>query len=145
MLVGTDYGIEHRIKQMNKRMGKLEGVRATMSAPEVYGPSEADLTILSWGSPQGSIREAIDRTNAKDGPKINALEFYDIHPLPVEKVQPLLDATKKTLGIEINYTGQFLRHLRAETGFKVDTFHRKFDGEHLTPAEVVTAIEGALK
>ena len=39
--------------------------------------------------------------------------------------------------VECNYTGQFARFLRGETGFKADGQIRKYDGEPFMPHHIV--------
>ena len=54
-----------RQAQVEKRQRKLVGMAGEMSGPRQYGPPEADLTFLCWGSTYGPLREAVDRLNAK--------------------------------------------------------------------------------
>ncbi|NIO68487.1 MAG: 2-oxoacid:acceptor oxidoreductase subunit alpha, partial [Anaerolineae bacterium] len=55
---------EMRRAQVEKRQGKLVGMAGEMSGPLRYGPREAEVTFLSWGSTYGPLREAVDRLNA---------------------------------------------------------------------------------
>jgi 2-oxoglutarate ferredoxin oxidoreductase subunit alpha len=55
---------EMRTAQVEKRQGKLVGMAGEMSGPLRYGPSEAEVTFVSWGSTCGPLREAVDRLNA---------------------------------------------------------------------------------
>ena len=57
---------EMRTAQVEKRQRKLVGMAEEMSGPLRYGPSEAEVTFLSWGSTYGPLREAVDRLNAED-------------------------------------------------------------------------------
>jgi len=136
VLAGVPEWVEERRKMMEKRMRKLEGLRRELRPPELWGPADADLTIVSWGSTQGAVREAIGRLSAA-GHRVNSLEFSDLFPFRVEETQELLEGAKRTLCVEGNYTGQFARLLRAETGYKVDELLAKYDGEPIEPREVV--------
>ena len=55
---------EMRTAQVEKRQHKLVGMAGEMSGPLRYGPPEAEVTFLSWGSTYGPLREAVDRLNA---------------------------------------------------------------------------------
>ena len=46
--------------------------------------------------------------------------------------------------VECNYTGQFARHLRAETGFSVDDMILKYDGEPFEPHHIVEQVRAIL-
>ena len=46
--------------------------------------------------------------------------------------------------VECNYTGQFARHLRAETGFGVNELVLKYDGEPFEPHHVVEQVQAIL-
>ena len=41
---------EIRTAQVNKRARKLTGMASEINAPVLYGPPEADVTYLCWGS-----------------------------------------------------------------------------------------------
>ena len=136
VLAGVPPYIEERRKMMDKRMRKLEGLRRDLSPPELWGPADADLTIISWGSTAMTVREAIGRL-AADGHKVNSLEFFEVFPFKTEETQDILESVKKTLMVEANYTGQFARLMRAETGYKPDHMLTKYDGEPFEPREIV--------
>ncbi|MBI4415935.1 MAG: 2-oxoacid:acceptor oxidoreductase subunit alpha [Euryarchaeota archaeon] len=136
VLAGVPRWIEERRKMMEKRMRKTEGLRHELRPPELWGPADADLTIVSWGSTQGAVREALGRLHAM-GHEVNSLEFCDLFPMRIEKTQEALEGVNKSLCVEVNYTGQFARLLRAETGYKVDHMFTKYDGEPFEPREIV--------
>ena len=140
VLAGVPEYVEERRRMMDKRMRKLDGLRKDTPAPERWGPSNADLTLLTWGSTQGPAREAILRLEADDGVKVNAIESPTLFPLHGEETRELLRGAKRTLAVEGNYTGQFARLLRTETGFAVDHFYGKYDGEPFASGEIVSKI-----
>jgi 2-oxoglutarate ferredoxin oxidoreductase subunit alpha len=133
-----------RRKIQEKRMKKVELVRRELTAPETYGPDDADVTLIGWGSSKGVIREAVDKLNARDV-KTNQLHVRYLHPFQGEEVQAILAKAKRTYCVEVNYTGQFARHLRAETGISVDGLILKYDGEPLGPNFVVSHVETLLQ
>ena len=140
VLSGTPYGIATRKLMMDKRMRKCESARAEMEPPEPWGPEGADLTLICWGSAQPAVREAVERLNAS-GMKTSSLEFSYIHPLPVEKVSAILSKVKRGIIVESNYSGQFARHLKAETGYVADDECLKYDGEPMTPGYIVSKVK----
>jgi 2-oxoglutarate ferredoxin oxidoreductase subunit alpha len=141
---GLPDAVEMRVHQMDKRMKKLEGARADTRLPERVGPRNAPVTLVSWGSTHGAVREAM-ATLKKKGVEVASLEFTDVYPLDAKKVLDLLKGERFTLMIEGNYTGQFERLLRAETGwFPNDRLH-KYDGEPFWPEEIVAKVESLLQ
>ncbi len=118
-------------------MRKLEVAVKDLKPPELYGPKKADLTIVSWGSTQAAVRDALP-TLGDEGVKANSLEFCDLWPLRVEDAKKALLAAPLLLSVEGNYTGQFTRLLRAETGVEIENSLFKYDGEPFYSKEVVT-------
>lgn len=138
VLCGLPASIEVRRKMMAKRMRKLEGIRMEMQVPVPEGgPKDADLTLVGWGSTYRIMLEVSERLNAQGIPT-NVLAFRDIFPMRGEEVAKTLSACKKLLLVEQNYSGQFGRHLRAETGVHITDKCLKYDGEPFDPIEVET-------
>ncbi len=140
IFAGVPEHVEERRRMMEKRMRKLEGLRKDTPHPERWGPAKADLTLLLWGSTQGPAREAIRRLEAQEGLKVNAIEFPTLFPFHVQEALQALKGAKRTLAIEGNYTGQFTRLLRAETGHRPDHFFGKYDGEPFYTREIVSRV-----
>jgi len=129
-----------RIQQMDKRMRKLETARAEMRAPLQYGPSQAELTFLTWGSAYGPLRSAVDILNAQGTPA-NIVQIMDIWPLPVDKVVQALQGAKKLISVEQNYSGQLATLVRAYTGIKVDGLIHKYDGRPMSPEYILARLK----
>lgn len=121
-------------------MRKLDAARQEMRAPDLYGPEQADVTLVGWGSSYGPLRHAVDRLN-DGGSKANLLHFTDLWPLPVDKVSPLLESAKRLITAESNATGQFARLLRAYTGVEPDQQIARFDGRPFSPEYILDRLE----
>ena len=133
-----------RRKIQEKRMRKLDLIRSELPGPETYGPEDAEVTLIGWGSTKGVIREAVDAINAS-GVKANQLQVKYLLPFPTEEVQSILAKSKRSFCVEVNYTGQFARFLRAETGVSVDELILKYDGEPFEPAYIVSHVQTLLE
>jgi len=129
-----------RIQQDAKRMRKLETARAEIKAPLRYGPPEAELTFLTWGSTVGPLRMAVDLLNA-EGKSANIVQIMDIWPLPIEKVTAALQGANKLICVEQNYTGQLATLVRAYTGIKVDGLINKYDGRPMSPEYILARLK----
>lgn len=141
----TEYGrIEdedaaNRIAQHSKRMRKLETIKQEMRMPEWYGPADAPVTLMGWGSTRYVIRQAVDALNAR-GVVVNALHFTDIYPLDEARLAQALARARYLIAVEGNYTGQLAQVVRVYTGRAVDNKILKYDGRPFTSGEIVDAV-----
>jgi 2-oxoglutarate ferredoxin oxidoreductase subunit alpha len=126
-----------------KRMRKMEGVLPLLEAPRVHGDPEASVTLVGWGSTEGVIREAIEQLAAA-GVVANNLQVKWLVPLHADVILAALGAAGKVIVVENNYSGQFARYLRAETGFTAHGHIRKYDGEPFMPHHIVDGVTAIL-
>lgn len=134
---------EIRRRMMEKRMRKMEGLLKDCPPPQLFGPTDADVTLIGWGSTKGVIREAISAL-AAEGITANNLQIRHLVPFHEAEVQAILQASRRTLVVENNYTGQLARHIRAETGFTVHGKILKYDGEPFEPHHIVERVKEIL-
>jgi 2-oxoglutarate ferredoxin oxidoreductase subunit alpha len=139
VLAGLKEAVRMRELQHEKRMKKLESVAKEMRLPELYGPERADLTIVTWGSSALPVREALPKLWEK-GYKVNSLEFQDLFPLRKE-VESMLKEANDLMDVEANYTAQFAKLIRRETGVLIQKRYLKYNGEPIYPIEVVKSVE----
>jgi len=128
--------IENRRRMMDKRMRKLGAAAREIRPPKRYGPDQADLTLVCWGSACGPCREAVDLINS-DGGSANLIHFSDLWPFPAEETASMLDACRRTVAVEQNYTSQLARLIRMSTGRSVDRTVNKYDGRPFSPEDIV--------
>ncbi len=140
VLSGLPEFVEERRKMHAKRMRKLDGLRKDTPPPELWGPKNADVTLIVWGSTWGAAHEAILQIEEKEGVKVNSLEFPTLFPFHADQTQQILRGVKQSLAVEGNYTGQFSRLLRAETGYKPDLFYSRSDGEPFAARDIADKI-----
>jgi len=126
----------NRRKMMQKRMTKLEVARQEIRAPTCYGPTEAAIVLVGWGSTYGVLREVVDRL----GGEARLVHFCDLWPFPAEAAAEALRGGKLVM-VENNYTGQFKRLLQGETCIKVDHSVRRYDGRPFSPEEILTGLK----
>jgi 2-oxoglutarate ferredoxin oxidoreductase subunit alpha len=133
-----------RRKMHEKRMRKMEGVRARLRPPALEGPAEAQVTLIGWGSSWSVIHEAAARLT-EEGVKTNQLHFKYLHPFHGAQATAILERCRRTIVVESNFTGQFARHLRAESGFSVDHVLTRYDGEPFEPAYITRRVRAFLE
>ncbi len=128
-----------RRKMQEKRMRKMVGVLEALPPPALEGPPGADVTLIGWGSTWGVIQEAAGGLT-EAGIQTNLLHFKYIHPFHSKEAKEILGSCKRTVAVECNFSGQFARHLRAETGISVDHLITKYDGEPFEPAQIIRRV-----
>jgi 2-oxoglutarate/2-oxoacid ferredoxin oxidoreductase subunit alpha len=136
---GIPIWVAERQRMMDKRMRKLKGLARDAEPPVWEGPADAPLTLVAWGSTVGAVRDARTALSAA-GIVTNLLRFPTVYPLDAERVVAELAKAKRTLLIEANYSGQFGRLLRAETGVHLAERLLKYDGEPFYPHEIVARV-----
>ena len=137
VLISDEFTNPHKRRDiMEKRQRKMDGIMADLPAPTLTGPEDAELTLIGWGSTDSLLDEAASLLRA-EGHSTNHIHFRWLYPLDEEKVNQVLSKCKCGIVVEGNYTGQFARFLRGETGFKADGHIRKYDGEPFMPHHIV--------
>jgi 2-oxoglutarate/2-oxoacid ferredoxin oxidoreductase subunit alpha len=132
-----------RKKMVDKRARKMDTVLDHVPAPKLEGPAEAEVTLVGWGSTWGVLVEAVERLN-QEGISANHLQINLLVPFHVKEVTDILSRSKKVVIVENNFSGQFARHLRAETGLVAQGHIRKYDGEPFEPKHIVAGVKEIL-
>jgi len=128
---------ELRTRMMDKRMRKEDtALEAEFDGPVLYGPDEADLTFIGWGSTYGAIREAVDRLN-ENGNRANFYHFDEIWPFKAGEVKNLLESSRRTVLVENNFSGQLASLITRETGAETPDRILKYDGRPFTPETIL--------
>ena len=128
-----------RRKMVEKRARKLHNILNDIEAPRLEGPEGAEVTLVGWGSTYGVIQEAVEQLRMQ-GVTANQLPIKWIVPFHADAITAILSRCKRTIIVENNYSGQFFRYLRSETGFTVDGHIRKYDGEPFMPHHIVDGV-----
>lgn len=133
-----------RTMLMDKRFRKLTRLIDEIPGPKIYGPADADATIVTWGSSKGPCIAAMNALNEK-GRSVNLLHFIYLKPFPRHLAMEQLKKTRLTIGVECNRTSQLDRLLREELKFGLDKKIRKYDGRPLFTEWLVERIESVIE
>lgn len=133
-----------RVKQMNKRLNKLNNLKFPNAVLADTKYDDADVLIVAMGSTRGTIEEARERFEA-EGIKTNQAHVRLIHPFPVEDMKPLMEKAKKVIVVEHNATGQLTDQIKLRVGMadKVSSI-LKYDGNPFLPSEVYNRVKELL-
>ena len=132
-----------RRAMMEKRMRKVGGIEAAILPSVLWGPRNAEITLIGWGSTKGVIEEACEILTAQGIPA-NQLQIRWLVPLHGDAILDLLKDARHTIIVENNYSGQFARYLRSETSYVPNGYIHKYDGEPFMPHHIVEAVKQQL-
>ncbi len=142
-----DYGFSTEdagvIKSMiDKRASKYEMLAKEVPEPVVYGESDAEITLVGWGSTKGAVLEAQKILNSEEQPlKTNYLHLNWINPFPAAAVTKILSGAKKVIDVEGNSTAQMAGWIREQTGIDIKDRILKYDGRQFYPEEIIEGIK----
>lgn len=129
--------LEMRVKMMDKRMKKADGMRKEVLKPVAGGAKQGNIVVVGWGSTKGAITEGLENSKRED---IRMLHFKQVYPLP-KHLETYFEDAEKTIIIENNFTGQFANLLKQE-GVKVTDTILKYDGEPFCVEELTKIFKG---
>jgi 2-oxoglutarate ferredoxin oxidoreductase subunit alpha len=133
-----------RRMMVEKRGRKMETVQGQIAPPKLFGPEDAAVTLVGWGSTQGVIREAVEKLAGEEGIVANQLHIKWLVPFHAEQIGSILSRSRRVIIVENNFSGQFARYLRSETGFTAHGHIRKYDGEPFRPHHIVEGVKEQL-
>lgn len=125
---------------IEKRMKKQKMAEMAVSAPLIYGESDAQITLIGWGSTKGAAREAIKRLSEKNI-KCNYVQMNYLNPFPSESLEKILKNAKKVVDVEGNHNGQLADLIRMKTGIYIKDRILKYDGRPFYPEDIIEGIK----
>ena len=130
-----------RVEQVDKRNRKVQTARETEDwSPREFGDPDSSNLVISWGSNEGAMEEAIEFLEAED---------IDVRFLSVPYLFPRPDLTDEVaaadtvLVVECNATGQFADLVEHDTLTRVERVN-KYDGVRFKADELAAEIKAAL-
>jgi len=133
-------GFQNRVDMVAKRNKKLKNLLKDLPGPKFYGPENADITLVAWGSQKLPALASLEVLE-KEGIKANLLHFSYLFPLDQKKVKQAFKRCRKTLMLENNSTGQFAGILREYTGVKPNFMFLRFDGRPFFVGNIVDHVK----
>ena len=117
----VSYDPDNHQKMVELRAGKVAKVGDFVNEPEIIGPDEGKLLVVSWGSTYGSVFTAVDELR-QEGKSVAYYHLRWINPLP-KKLAYYIKNFDHILVPEIN-TGHLARVLRDHYNVPVHQFNR---------------------
>ncbi|SEH41627.1 pyruvate ferredoxin oxidoreductase alpha subunit [Halopenitus malekzadehii] len=139
---------DNRTAQIDRRLEKLEVIREHLDTADTQtymGPEEAEYGILTFGSQQGTVAEAVDVLNA-NGHSVKALGVSDMLPFPTAEVEAFIESVDAALVVEMTASGQFRGLIQKNLGRHGEKLSSllKYNGNPFEPAEIVDGFESVV-
>lgn len=138
---------ENRTRMMSKRMRKLETAAREIPIEKkvnFFGDRDADITLISWGSPKGTILDAMEVLKG-EGIRANFLQIHLVSPFPSDFVAQVLSRARRRVNVEMNYSGQLAQVIREKTSLTMDASILKWNGRAISQNEIVDGVKRILK
>ena len=132
----------NRSRMMKKRMEKMVHARSELPASRLFGPADAKVGIIGFGSTSGPILEA-QSILRHHGKPTRYLQARTVFPVPVHEIDPFLKQVDVAYVVEHNYTGQFARLLRETMPWHYQKLHSvlKYDGFSFRAPQIIAAMK----
>ena len=131
-----------REEQVEKRQRKVETAREQEDWDyREFGEPDADTLVLSWGSNEGAIREALDIL-ADEGVDVRFISVPYLFPRP--DLTEEVEAADDVIVVECNATGQFADVVEHDVLQRVQRVN-KYDGVRYKADELAGEITAALR
>ena len=139
---------ENRVNQVNRRLDKMDAIHEELkgeSHQTYYGPEEATYGLMTFGSQQGTVEEAVDRLNDA-GVSVKSFGVSDMHPFPTEEVSRFIESVDEALVVEMTASGQFRGLIQKNLGRYGEKLSSllKYNGNPFEPNEIVDGFEAAI-
>jgi 2-oxoglutarate ferredoxin oxidoreductase subunit alpha len=130
-----------RVEQVDKRARKVDTAREREAfEPREFGDPAADDLVLTWGSSEGAMREALELLDER-GVSVRFLSVPYVYPRP--DLTEAVAAADRVVVAECNATGQFADLVEYDTLTRVERIN-KYDGVRFAADELADAVAAAL-
>jgi len=130
-----------RVEQVDKRYRKVDtAIEQENFDYREFGDSEADSLVISWGSNEGTLVEALDYLDA-DGVDVRVISVPYIFPRP--DLSDEVQAAETVVVVEANATGQFADVVEHDVLERVERIN-KYDGVDFKADELAAEIKETL-
>ncbi|MFB6140958.1 MAG: 2-oxoacid:acceptor oxidoreductase subunit alpha [Halosimplex sp.] len=132
---------EVRLEQVDKRQQKVETAKEQEDWDyREFGDEDADTLVVSWGSNEGAMREALGFLSER-GHDVRFISVPYIFPRPDLSAE--IEAAEDVIVVECNATGQFADVIEHDVLERVQRVN-KYDGVRFKADELATEIENTL-
>jgi len=132
---------EVRVEQVDKRNRKVQTAKEEEDWDyREFGDSDADTLVISWGSNEGAMREALEFLD-EDGHDVRFISVPYLFPRP--DLTDEVDAAEDVIVVECNATGQFADVLEHDVLERVERIN-KYTGVRYKADELAEDVAAAI-
>jgi 2-oxoglutarate ferredoxin oxidoreductase subunit alpha len=135
---------DNRAEQVDKRLRKTRSLDVSEIGTKLHGDSDADVTLVGWGSTKSVIIEAMHLMKEQRGLKCNFLQVIYMEPFPSDRVAEVVGNAKRTILVENNATGHLGNLIAAKAGHTISDMILKYNGRQFFKDELVDLIDRRL-
>ena len=133
---------EMRVKQVDKRNRKVETAKSREDwSPREFGEEDAENLVISWGSNEGALVEALEFL-ADDGIDVRVVSVPYVFPRP--DLTDAVETAENVIVVECNETGQFANLIERDVLERVDRVN-KYTGVRFKADELAEEIKATLE
>ncbi|WP_255196858.1 2-oxoacid:acceptor oxidoreductase subunit alpha [Halorarius litoreus] len=130
-----------RVEQVDKRNRKVETAKENEDwSPREFGDPDSENLVISWGSNEGAMNEAIGFLE-EEGIDVRFLSVPYIFPRP--DLSEAIEAADQTVVVECNATGQFADLVEHDVLQRVERVN-KYNGVRFKADELAVELKDAL-
>ncbi len=126
-----------RIRQVEKRMKKLEQLPQDSDGFELTGDAAGKPLLIVWGSNYHLGQEVVELVGEDH---LACLHFSQLYPVP-QKARQTIENAERTIVLENNYSGQFASLLQKELGVRIDDRILQYNGLPFAVEDVVNRLK----
>jgi 2-oxoglutarate/2-oxoacid ferredoxin oxidoreductase subunit alpha len=126
---------ENRVAQSDKRWRKVALARTLVPKPAEFGPREADISFILFGTVKMPVLEAAKWLVA-EGVSVNIMQLRTVWPFPAAAVAEFLERANRDIVVEQNVGGQLDGLIRQYTRREISHRLNRYDGRPISPEQV---------
>jgi len=132
------------VETLHRRLiGKIDANVDKMPPPELVGPADAEVALVSYGSSARAAKRARVLLEA-EGKKVKLVRLATIWPFPIEQVRKALEGVRHVLVVEMN-AGQISQEIERAVGRDVPVRQAgKLNAELLNPDQIAGMLREVL-
>ena len=133
----------NRVAQNEKRLHKIELAKKLCPKPAEFGPHEADISFILFGTVKMPVLEAA-KWLAAEGISVNVMQLRTVWPFPAAAVQEFLERANRDIVVEQNHGGQLDGLIRQYTRREISHRLNRTDGRPISPEQVYAFVHDIL-
>lgn len=134
------------LEMNSKRLRKLETLLTELPEPQFYGPNNATLTLVGWGSVKNTVLDVMElwnQTYAKNN--INYMHFEYLYPLKLTNIKKLVAKKQPMVLVENNAFGQLGNQISQKSGYIFKNKLLKYDGRPFFIEDIINYLTERIK